>query len=180
MTAVPPVLAAAQAGDPAAFAAIYREHRDEIHRYIARRIPSPETVEDLVQETFLRAWRRIGTYTWTGRPVGAWLVTIARNLVTDHFKSSRVRLEVTTGNLPEGIGPTHSAEDEVLAELDRAPVRAALDGMRPAWREVLVLEYWAGLTNQEISDRTGCSYGGVKALKYRAATALRQQLGAAA
>src|SRR4029450_9068296 len=73
-----------------------------------------QLAEDLTADTFLRALKRIGSFTWQGRDPGAWLVTIARNLVADHFKSGRYRLEVTTGDVldadREDRGPEGSPE----------------------------------------------------------------------
>lgn len=89
----------AQAGEADAFGRLYDQYSDTVYRYIYYRVGGKATAEDLTSETFLRALRRIGTFTWQGRDFGAWLVTIARNLVADHFKSSRFRLEVTTGEM---------------------------------------------------------------------------------
>lgn len=89
----------AQAGESDAFGRLYDQYSDTVYRYIYYRVGGKATAEDLTSETFLRALRRIGTFTWQGRDFGAWLVTIARNLVADHFKSSRFRLEVTTGEM---------------------------------------------------------------------------------
>ncbi|WP_055541857.1 sigma-70 family RNA polymerase sigma factor, partial [Streptomyces neyagawaensis] len=89
----------AQSGEADAFGRLYDQYSDTVYRYIYYRVGGKATAEDLTSETFLRALRRIGTFTWQGRDFGAWLVTIARNLVADHFKSSRFRLEVTTGEM---------------------------------------------------------------------------------
>ncbi|MGN6607705.1 MAG: RNA polymerase sigma factor [Jatrophihabitans sp.] len=80
---------AAAAGDSAAFGRLYEEYAGEIHRFVRRRTISAELAEDLTQDTFVRALRAIGTVTDQGRPVAAWLVTIARNLILDHAKSAR-------------------------------------------------------------------------------------------
>ncbi|MGH3744552.1 MAG: sigma-70 family RNA polymerase sigma factor, partial [Mycobacteriales bacterium] len=98
------LVARAQAGDAEAFGEIYDRYVDLIYRYIYYRVGSKQLAEDLTSETFLRALRRIGSFTWQGRDVGAWFVTIARNLVTDHYKSSRYRLEITTHDLIAATG----------------------------------------------------------------------------
>ncbi|SNT56295.1 RNA polymerase sigma-70 factor, ECF subfamily [Actinacidiphila glaucinigra] len=82
----------AQAGEREAFAALYDHYGDTVYRKVYYRVGGKATAEDLTSETFLCALRRIGTFTWQGRDFGAWLVTIARNLVSDHFTSSRFRL----------------------------------------------------------------------------------------
>ena len=50
--------------------------------------------EDLTSETFFRALRSMNSFRWQGKDFGAWLMTIARNLTTDHFKAGRTRLEI--------------------------------------------------------------------------------------
>src|SRR4029079_9318640 len=89
----------AQAGETEAFGRLYDHYSDTVYRYIYYRVGGKATAEDLTSETFLRALLRIGTFTWQGRDFGAWLVTIARNLVADHFKSSRFRLARHTGQI---------------------------------------------------------------------------------
>ncbi len=74
----------AQAGEAEAFGRLYDQYSDTVYRYIYYRVGGKATAEDLTSETFLRALRRISTFTWQGRDFGAWLVTIARNLVADH------------------------------------------------------------------------------------------------
>ena len=110
----------AQAGEAEAFGRLYDQYSDTVYRYIYYRVGGKATAEDLTSETFLRALRRIGTFTWQGRDFGAWLVTIARNLVADHFKSSRFRLEVTTGEMLDANEVERSPEDSVLESLSNA------------------------------------------------------------
>src|SRR5262249_44589004 len=104
----------AQAGDADAFGLIYDRYMDTVFRFIYFRAGSRPLPEALTADTFLRALKRIGSFTWQGRDLGAWLVTIARNLVADHFKSGRYRLEVTTGDVldadREDRGPEGSPE----------------------------------------------------------------------
>ncbi len=99
----------ATAGEADAFGALYDHYVDLVYRYVYYRVGAHALAEDLTSETFLRALRRVGLFTWQGKDFGAWLVTIARNLVLDHFKSSRYRLEVCTPDLLDsdrlGRGP---------------------------------------------------------------------------
>ena len=84
----------AQEGSADAFGELYRIYCDTVFRYIYYRVSTRALAEDLTSETFVRALRRITTFSWQGRDFGAWLVTIARNLVADHFKSGSVHLTV--------------------------------------------------------------------------------------
>jgi RNA polymerase sigma-70 factor (ECF subfamily) len=89
----------AQAGEAEAFGLLYDRYFDTVFRFVYFRVGNRQLAEDLTSDTFLRALKRIGSFTWQGRDLGAWLVTIARNLVADHFKSGRYRLEITTGDV---------------------------------------------------------------------------------
>lgn len=122
----------AQAGEAEAFGLLYDQYSDTVYRYIYYRVGGRATAEDLTSETFLRALRRIGTFTWQGRDFGAWLVTIARNLVADHFKSSRFRLEVTTGEMLDANEVERSPEDSVLESLSNAALLDAVRRLQPA------------------------------------------------
>src|ERR1700712_92083 len=82
----------AQQGDAEAFGQLYDHYVTLVHRYAYHRVGDRATAEDITSETFLRALRRIDSLTFQGRDVGAWLVTIARNIIFDHVKSSRYRL----------------------------------------------------------------------------------------
>src|SRR3712207_1023652 len=123
------LVAAAQQGDPEAFGALYDRYVDVVYRYIYYRVSNPSLTEDLVSETFLRALRRVTSFTWQGRDFGAWLVTIARNLIADHFKSGRYRLEVTTGDVldadREDRGPEGSPEAAVVDHITNGEIGRA-------------------------------------------------------
>src|SRR5262245_40612431 len=100
----------AQAGDGAAFGLLYDRYFDTVFRFVYFRVGNRQLAEDLTADTFLRALKRIGSFTWQGRDLGAWLVTIARNLVADHFKSGRYRLEGTTGHVLHAAQPDRGPE----------------------------------------------------------------------
>lgn len=79
--------------EDAAFAALYRLYAPRLRPYLAARMGTHEPAEDLTSETFLRTLRGLHTATYQGRDVGAWLTTIASNLLRDHRKSARHRYE---------------------------------------------------------------------------------------
>src|SRR5882672_12455379 len=107
----------AQRGDTTAFARLYDRYVDVVFRYVLFRVGDRELAEDVTSETFLRALRRITSVSYQGRDVGAWFVTIARNLVLDHVKSSRFRLEVATAEVDDGASTESGPEHEVLTQL---------------------------------------------------------------
>ncbi|MDX6332076.1 MAG: polymerase sigma-70 factor, subfamily [Streptomycetaceae bacterium] len=166
----------AQAGETEAFGRLYDHYSDTVYRYIYYRVGGKATAEDLTSETFLRALRRIGTFTWQGRDFGAWLVTIARNLVADHFKSSRFRLEVTTGEMLDANEVARSPEDDVLEVLSNEALLKAVRKLNPQQQECVTLRFLQGLSVAETARIMGKNEGAIKTLQYRAVRTLARLL----
>ncbi|GAA3373996.1 sigma-70 family RNA polymerase sigma factor [Streptomyces sannanensis] len=166
----------AQAGEAEAFGRLYDQYSDTVYRYIYYRVGSKATAEDLTSETFLRALRRISTFTWQGRDFGAWLVTIARNLVADHFKSSRFRLEVTTGEMLDANEVERSPEESVLESLSNAALLEAVRKLNPQQQECVTLRFLQGLSVAETARAMGKNEGAIKTLQYRAVRTLARLL----
>lgn len=168
----------AQAGDTEAFGQLYDRYRELVRRYVQSRVGSPELAEDITSETFLRALRRLSSFSWQGRDVGAWLVTIARNLVADHYKSGRYRLELTTDDVGRSGVPlvADGPEGLVLAGLRDEELLAAVDRLGAEQRECIVLRFLHGLSVQETAQVMDRNDAAVKALQYRAVRSLGRLL----
>lgn len=174
------LVARAQDGDPGAFGEIYDRYSETVYRYIYFRVNNAQLAEDLASETFLRALRRISSFSWQGRAFGAWLVTIARNLVVDHFKSGRYRLEIVK---PDVLGadaadadPATSPETAALEKLTNATLLTAVKKLNPDQQECIVLRFLQGFTVAETARTMGKNEGAVKALQYRAVRTLARLL----
>ncbi|MBV9487430.1 MAG: sigma-70 family RNA polymerase sigma factor [Frankiaceae bacterium] len=176
--AVMALVEAAQTGDGEAFGQLYDRYVDVVHRYIAYRVNNHSLAEDLTSETFLRALRRISSYTWQGRDFGAWLVTIARNLIADHFKSSRYKLEMATSDLVEAGADrrTEGPENEVLTGITNTTLLEAVKQLNPEQQECIVLRFLQGMSVAETAAILGKNENAVKALQYRAVKTLGRLL----
>jgi RNA polymerase sigma-70 factor (ECF subfamily) len=168
----------AQAGDAEAFGLLYDRYVDQVYRYIAYRVASSAVAEDLTSETFLRALRRISSFTWQGRDVGAWFTTIARNLVADHYKSGRYRLELTTDDVTDsGSAPTiEGPERAVLEGMTNKVLLEAVKRLNAEQQECIVLRFLQGLSVAETAQVMGKNDGAIKALQYRAIRTLGRLL----
>jgi RNA polymerase sigma-70 factor (ECF subfamily) len=166
----------AQEGDGEAFGKLYDAYLDTVYRYIYYRVAHRALAEDLTSETFLRALRRISTFTWQGRDFGAWLVTIARNLVADHYKSSRHRLEVPTGEMLDSDQTEPSPEDSVLAYLSNRALLDAVKQLNAQQQECVTLRFLHGLSVAETAQIMGKNDGAIKTLQYRAIRTLARLL----
>ena len=170
------LVARAQQGDAEAFGALYDRYVDVVYRYVYYRVGNASLAEDMVSETFLRALRRIGSFTWQGRDFGAWLVTIARNLIADHFKSSRYKLEVQTADMLDADRATDGPEDEVLDALTNVTLLEAVKMLGAEQQECIVLRFLQGFSVTETTQAMGKNEGAIKALQYRAVQSLKRLL----
>jgi RNA polymerase sigma-70 factor (ECF subfamily) len=166
----------AQQGDGEAFALLYERYVDVVYRYVYYRVGSHHVAEDLTSETFVRALRRLDSFTWTGRDIAAWFVTIARNIVVDHVKSSRYKLEITTGDLLDGDEREPSPETEVLDRLRDERLLAAVRELKPDQQECVSLRFLQGLSLAETAEAMGRTPGAVKQLQLRAVRSLHRAL----
>ncbi|MDQ1747528.1 MAG: polymerase sigma-70 factor, subfamily [Frankiaceae bacterium] len=172
------IVSRAQSGDSEAFGELYDRYVDVVYRYIYYRVSNATLAEDLTSETFLRALRRISSYTWQGRDFGAWLVTIARNLIADHFKSGRYRMEVATSDLVEA-GADRSQdgpENEVLTSITNEALLEAVKRLNPEQQECVSLRFLQGMSVAETAAIMGKNEGAIKALQYRAVKSLSRLL----
>jgi RNA polymerase sigma-70 factor, ECF subfamily len=159
---------AAQRGDTEAFGQLYDRYVDVVHRYAYARLGDRTLAEDVTSETFLRALRRIGTVSYRGRDVGAWFVTIARNLVLDHVKSGRNRYEVVSGDPLDADRSTEGPEPAVLRRLSAEELLRCVRQLPPDQQECIVLRFLQGLSVAETATVMRRNTGAVKALQHRA------------
>ena len=158
----------AQDGDAEAFGELYDHYVTMVHRYVYARVGDRALAEDVTSETFVRALRRIDSLSFQGRDVGAWLVTIARNIVRDHVKSSRFRLEVATADMRDADRATDGPEDAVLAHLTNRQLLECVKQLGSEQQECIVLRFLHGLSVSETAAIMGKKDGAIKALQHRA------------
>jgi RNA polymerase sigma-70 factor (ECF subfamily) len=167
---------ATQAGDQEAFGQLYDRYHDMVFRYVLFRIGDRQLAEDLTAETFLRALRRISSVSYQGRDIGAWFVTIARNLVLDHVKSSRYRLEQTTSEIQDLSPSTSGPEQQVLDGATHEELLRCVAKLNSDQKECIALRFLQGLSVAETARLMGRNEGAVKALQHRAVRRLAQLL----
>jgi RNA polymerase sigma-70 factor (TIGR02952 family) len=162
----------ARDGESDAFGVLYDRYVDLVYRFVYYRVGTHALAEDLTSETFLRALRRMSLFTWQGKDFGAWLVTIARNIVLDHFKSSRYRLEICTAELLETGRWEEGPEGAVLDSFTHRALFSAVRQLGSEQRECVVLRFLHGLSVAETAEVMGKNTGAIKALQYRATRSL--------
>jgi RNA polymerase sigma-70 factor (ECF subfamily) len=164
----------ARDGSPDAFADLYDRYVDRVYRFVLYRVGSDVALaEDITSEVFVRALRKIKGFTWQGRDVGAWFVTIARNLVLDHFKSGKFRLEVVGPDPGEGSREGFvDPEDQALARVSQQDLYRAIGRLGTEQQEVIYWRFLQGYSVAETAAAMDKTDGAIKALQYRAVKAL--------
>lgn len=157
----------ARKGDSDAFGLLYDHYQPSVYRFLFYRTRSGTLAEDLTSETFFRALRSMNNFRWQGKDFGAWLMTIARNLATDHFKAGRTRLELTTEDMGLHDDATEGPESSVLAGLTNEILLRALTELPPEQRDCLVMRFLQGMSIAETAAVLGRSDGAVKQLQLR-------------
>lgn len=152
-------------GEEDAFALLYARYARTIHGLLLARVPRLD-VDDLVQDVFLIAWRRLDSLR-DPAAFGGWLAMIARNRATDFHRQA---VQVT--ELPDGLEASGSTGAAVEA-------RHVLDVIRTlpeAYRETLVLRLVEGMSGPEIAARTGLTAASVRVNLHRGMKLLRERL----
>lgn len=157
----------ARQGDAEAFGMLYDHYQSSVYRFLYYRTRSSVIAEDLTSETFFRALRNIASFRWQGKDFGAWLMTIARNLATDHYKAGRTRLELTTEDMGQHDDATEGPENAVLQTLTNEILLDALTKLPNEQRDCLVMRFLQGMSIAETAASLGRSDGAIKQLQLR-------------
>ncbi|MEW1912808.1 sigma-70 family RNA polymerase sigma factor [Kitasatospora sp. NPDC085895] len=171
----PHLIEAAKAGDRDAWAELYRRYRGPVLAFLTRRTGNRALAEDLTQDTFVRAMACIDGFRWTGKDMGAWIFTIARNIMFDHDKRRATRSESTVAAVADSDAGI-CVEDQVVSLVEAERVFAALATLTEHQRTALTLRYWDDLSSREVADAIGIRVGAVKTLTWRARSTLRRTL----
>lgn len=156
------------------FADVYDDHVWDVYGYLAYRVGSRDEAEDLTQNAFeraLRAWSRFDPRRASAK---TWLLSIAHNLLVDHYRSSGRRV-VTTGeeDLERHGGAAPGPEHDLGLSAELADALATLSQRD---REVVALRFGGDLTGPEIAELLDLTLGNVQQILSRSLRRLRSEL----
>jgi RNA polymerase sigma-70 factor (ECF subfamily) len=175
------LVARVQAGDKTAYGELWDRYKNSVFLYLRFRMRDDrQTVEDLTSETFARGLKRINTLRNFGKTVGAWFVTIARNIMLDHFKRASTVNEISCSDMLDAHDRTAEAfydpEQRTIQREGVAQVLKALATLSVQQREVLILRHFRDLSVEETRQIMGGDAGRIKAMQHRAMMAMRRRV----
>jgi RNA polymerase sigma-70 factor (ECF subfamily) len=172
----PRLVAAAQAGDQAAFELLVRRHSPRLRRVLARITGSPEGAQDAMQEALVRAWENIGRF--EGRAsFFTWLTRIGINEAYRSIKRADPRALPLDDAIGERVPSWGSRPDEVFeSRAFLAAIAQALGRLPEDYRSAVVLRDIEGLSTAEAADAIGVEQAALKSRLHRGRMALRRDL----
>ncbi len=164
----------AKNGDTKAFGSLYELYYVPVFRYIYIRTTQRQLAEDLTQTVFVKAFENIGRYQATASPPLAYLFTIARNSVIDHWKKKKDILfqeeDAAVSNIPDHRQDiAHHAEIKSSAD----KIKEAIAQLPPDQQDVVTMKFINELNNKEIAETLGKSEDAIRQLQSRALKTLR-------
>ena len=168
---------ASPAPDADAFAELYEAYADRVYRYLLSRTSRPTDAEELTSRTFLQAFANLGQYRGRGSGFGAWLMTIAHNLLANWYRDRGRR--PPTASLQDALSipsETPGPEATLLRSESVGQVREAIGRLTQDRQRLVALKYVYGMSNAEIGRMMGRSEGAVKALHHRTLRQLQVEL----
>jgi RNA polymerase sigma-70 factor (ECF subfamily) len=160
----------------AAFTALYERCVNRIYRHVYYRVSNQADAEDITQEVFIKAWKGIDKYKKGGASFVAWLITIAGNLVIDHYRS-RPKNMITTEdceNVP--IADNSNPEKQAETNFNNALVKEVVLKLKGDKQKVILMHFIDGFSYEEIAKALNKNEGTIRVIQYRALGDLRHLL----
>ena len=175
------LLPAIASGDATAFEALYDRYASMVYGLLLRILSNPDDAQEVLQETFVKAWSNASMFDAVRGSEAAWLISIARSRGIDKLRSRRLRsdrendagreVSIQSSFVERTTGADHAIQSE-----QRTAVRGALAELPEAQRVALELAYFEGLSQSEIAERLGEPLGTIKTRMQLGMKKLRDRL----
>jgi RNA polymerase sigma-70 factor (ECF subfamily) len=166
-----------KSGDAAAFEALYQQHATRLYNLASRMSGAAGEAEDLLQDIFLLAYRKVGSYRGESS-LGTWLYRLAMNHCLDVLRNRHTRMGLITDSMDEPDAAPVAAPGPVLSAVSRIDLERAIEALPPACRAAFLLHDVEGFGHQEVAEILGVSEGTSKSQVHKARLRIRAHLGA--
>ncbi|HMX40718.1 MAG TPA: sigma-70 family RNA polymerase sigma factor [Saprospiraceae bacterium] len=163
-----------RSGDEAAYAELYDRYGRNLYTVIAGVVHEPSDAKHILQDAFVKIWQNIHRYDPAKGRLYTWLLTLVRRLALDFVRSQYFRERQMIRPVENAVHVQSPAAEMLL--LDHIGLDEVLTNLEPHLRQVLLLQYYMGYTQQEVADETGLPLGTVKSRTRAALSQMRAQL----
>lgn len=169
---------AARKGDKAAFGRLVKAYQTPIYNLAYRMLHNESEAEEAAQETFIRAYRHLGSYD-PGRPFSSWLFSIVSHYCIDRLRRRRINWLPLNEEIAEPVRLASASPNPETVATDRdreAWIQELMNVLSPTDRAALILHYWYDCSYKEIAETLDLTVSAVKSRLYRARRALAEQM----
>lgn len=158
------------------FMEIYEAYYKRVFKFICYRVSDSHMAEELCSQVFERIISKYGTFSGSGVKLESWIFTIARNTITDYYRSKEKRFHFSLDAIIDMISPKGSPDEHILKGENNSYLLQALARLNDKERSVISLKYGAELKNTEIAKQLGLSESNVSVILCRGLKKLKKIL----
>ncbi len=148
---------------------IYEDYSKKVLGYMFGQVNDTYIAEDLCSEVFLKVYQKLDTFDETKSSISTWIFSIARNTLTDYYRTRRVMSEI-----PEAYTDENAVEDDVCSNETLETLSDALEALDTKERDIIIYHYYNGMKLNEIAEKIGLSYSYVKAMHKTALSKMKK------
>lgn len=167
------ILKEIRSGNYNEFSKLYNKYFQRIYRYIYSKTYRRESAEDICSSTFIKALENIANFKGDGSKLVSWLYTIARNQITDYYRSNRSEKNV------EDLWDLSSKEDievDIINRENFEKLHKELNRLKGMERDIIILHLWEDMTFKDVSISLGLKEGRCKMIFYRALDKMKKSM----
>ena len=158
-----------------AFARLYDEFMPKVFKYVSYRIADIDEAEDITSSVFEKALTNFNKYNEDKASFSTWIFTIARNTLTDHYRSSSKNKDLQTEVLTDAMINGSYGGDDLITEEDKKVLRAYIAQLSKQEQEIIALKFGSEMTNRQIAKNLELSESNVGIIIYRTVRKLRDK-----
>jgi RNA polymerase sigma-70 factor, ECF subfamily len=175
------LLPAVAQGDLAAFETLYDRHSSTLYALLLRILANPEDAQEVLQETFVKAWTNARMFDSLRGSEVAWLISIARSRGIDKLRSRKIRVDRENDagreiSIHSSFVERTTGADDAIRSQEKGAVHGALAELPEPQRKALELAYFEGLSQSEIAERLQEPLGTIKTRMQLGMKKLRERL----
>lgn len=161
--------------DNSAFGYLYDNYSDALYGVILKIVNEEELAQDILQDAFVKVWKKIDGYDNSKGRLFTWMLNICRNLAIDNYRSVDFRQQNKNQNIDDSVNSVNT-QKSVQQKIDHIGLKETISGLKPEYIQMVDLLYYKGYTHEEVAKEFNIPLGTVKTRIRSAIIQLREKL----